>query len=93
VRLIRIPLPILLVILQLPLILDPGWFSHDEIEWLARADVPSWSALPWIGWLDLAPLQYRPLTFNLWLALAHTWPTPAPMHLVWVLPRIRGLLG
>lgn len=84
-RLTRIPLPILLLILQLPLILDPGWFSHDEIEWLARADVPSWSALPWIGWPDLAPLQYRPLTFNLWLALAHTWPTPAPMHLVFVL--------
>ena len=84
-RLTRIPLPILLLILQLPLILSPGWFSHDEIEWLARADAPSWSALPWIAWLDPTPLQYRPLAFNLWLALAHACTKPELMHLVFVL--------
>ena len=84
-RLMRVPLPLLLLALQLPLILNPGYFSHDELQWWARADVPSWSALPWEPWLDLSPLQYRPLTFNLWLVLAHAFAaTPWLMHLVFV---------
>ena len=76
-RVTRIPLVVSLLALQLPLILNPGYFSHDELQWWARADVPSWSALPWIPWLDLSPLQYRPLTFNLWLVLAHAFEVPA----------------
>ena len=84
-RLTRIPLPLLLLALQLPLILNPGYFSHDELQWWARADVPSWSDLPWVAWLDLSPLQYRPLTFNLWLVLAHAFAaTPWLMHFVFV---------
>ena len=84
-RLTRIPLPIWLLLLQLPLIANPGYFSHDDLEWLARADMPSWTALPWIPWLDVSPLQYRPLTFNLWLVLAHAFGTkPELMHLVFV---------
>jgi hypothetical protein len=80
----RIPLPLLLLALQLPLILNPGYFSHDELQWWARADVP-WTDLPWVSWLDLSPLQYRPLTFNLWLLLAHAFAaTPWLMHLVFV---------
>jgi hypothetical protein len=81
----RLPLPILLLILQLPLILNPGYFSHDDLEWIARADVSTWSALPWVSWFDLSPLQYRPLTFNLWLVLAHAFgATPLLMHLACV---------
>jgi hypothetical protein len=84
-RATRIPLPIVLLVLQLPLILNPGYFSHDELQWWARADVPTWSDLPWVPWLDLSPLQYRPLTFNLWLVLAHAFAsTPWLMHLVFV---------
>ncbi len=84
-RLTRIPLPLLLLVLQLPLIANPGYFSHDELQWWARADVPSWADLPWVAWLDLTPLQYRPLTFNLWLVLAHAFAaTPRLMHLVFV---------
>lgn len=83
-RVTRIPLPLLLLALQLPLILNPGYFSHDELQWWSRADVP-WSELPWIPWLDLSPLQYRPLTFNLWLMLAHAFAaTPWLMHLAFV---------
>jgi hypothetical protein len=82
---LRIPLPLLLLVLQLPLVLNPGYFSHDELEWLARADVP-WGALPWVSWRDVAPLQYRPLSFNLWLVLARAFGASAPlMHLVFVL--------
>jgi len=85
VRLTRIPLPVLLLFLQLPLIANSGYFSHDELEWLARADVPSWTALPWVSWLDFSPLQYRPLTFNVWLVLAYTCgSTPELMHFVFV---------
>lgn len=74
-----------LLLAQLPLILNPGYLSHDELEWAARADV-GWSALPWVAWLDPSPLQYRPLTFNLWLVLAHVFaPAPKLMHLVFVL--------
>jgi hypothetical protein len=84
-RIARIRLPLLLLALQLPLILNPGYFSHDELQWWARADVSSWSDLPWVPWLDLTPLQYRPLTFNLWLVLAHAFAaTPRWMHLVFV---------
>ncbi|HET7925401.1 MAG TPA: hypothetical protein VFL30_10915 [Rhodanobacteraceae bacterium] len=80
-----VALAALLLALQLPLILNPGYFSHDELQWWARADVPSWADLPWIPWLDLSPLQYRPLTFNLWLVLAHAFAaTPTLMHLVFV---------
>jgi hypothetical protein len=83
-RAARIPLAILLLVLELPLILNPGYFSHDELQWWARADVPLWD-LPWVSWLDLSPLQYRPLTFNLWLVLAHAFAaTPRLMHLVFV---------
>ena len=78
-------LPVLLLFLQLPLILNPGYFSHDELQWWSRADVPAWTDLPWVPWLDLSPLQYRPLTFNLWLVLAHEFAaTPWLMHLVFV---------
>jgi hypothetical protein len=84
-QLTRIPLALLLLALQLPLILNPGYFSHDELQWWARADVPSWSDIAWIAWLDFSPLQYRPLTFNAWLALAHAFAaTPWQMHLVFV---------
>jgi hypothetical protein len=84
-RLTRVPLAIWLLLLQLPLIVNPGYFSHDELEWLARADAPSWSALPWVSWLDFSPLQYRPLTFNLWLVLAHACASaPQLMHFAFV---------
>jgi hypothetical protein len=56
VRLIRIPPPILLLILQLPLIHNPGWFSQDENRMArTRADAPSWSVPPWAAALDLTP--------------------------------------
>jgi hypothetical protein len=94
----RMPLALVLLVLQLPLILNPGYFSHDELQWWSRADVASWRDLPWVPWLDISPLQYRPLTFNLWLVLAHAFAaTPQLMHLVvvalgtanaWLLARV-----
>ena len=52
-------------LLQLPLALNPGYYSHDELQWAVyaadRVQVP---------WLDLSAFQYRPLTFNLWMLLS-----------------------
>ncbi|MET0230058.1 MAG: hypothetical protein ABW186_03910 [Rhodanobacteraceae bacterium] len=86
--------PLLLLVLELPLILNPGYFAHDELVWLARADVPSWDALQWTAWLDLTPLLYRPLTSNLWLALSHALQTsPHAMHLMIVALGIANAWG
>lgn len=50
----------------------PGYYSHDELQWLGLAQTArSLTALPWVDFADLAPFQYRPLTFNLWLLLAY----------------------
>ncbi|WP_300617459.1 hypothetical protein [Dokdonella sp.] len=74
---------LLLAVLQLPLALNPGYFSHDELQWAARADVSTWSALPWESWTDFGVFQYRPLTFNLWLLLSYAlFATPMGMHAV-----------
>lgn len=82
---LRIALPLVLLALQFPLVLDRGYFSHDELEWLARADA-AWSALPWASWRDVGVLQYRPLTFDIWLLLAHAFGhSTLLMHLAFVL--------
>jgi hypothetical protein len=68
-------------LVQLPLALMPGYFSHDELQWAWRADtVPS---VPW--WDDRTTFQFRPLTFNLWLALSRAlFDTPVLFHSVLV---------
>lgn len=69
------------LVLQLPLILNPGYFAADEMQWWARADVNHMADLPWLPWHDLGVLQYRPLTFNLWLLLAWLFAgAPFAMH-------------
>jgi hypothetical protein len=74
------------VFLQLPLVLNPGYLSFDELQWWDRADVPAFADLPWVPWTDPSAFQYRPLTFNLWLILAHALAAHAvAMHLLFVL--------
>ena len=71
--------------LQLPLIFNPGYLSFDELQWWARADVPSVSDLPWVSFTDLDAFQFRPLTFNLWLLIAHALAAHAfAMHAFFV---------
>lgn len=62
---------LLAVLIQLPLLFNSGYFSHDELQWASRADVASLSAIRWNDWLAFGEYQYRPLTFNLWLLLSH----------------------
>jgi hypothetical protein len=71
---------------QALLAFNPGYFSHDELQWGAAAEVASWRDLPWMGWLDVATFQWRPLTFNLWLLISHRlFEAPVAWHLLWVL--------
>ncbi len=76
-----VPAIMLVVLLaQLPLILNPGYFSHDELQWAVRADAGY--IFPWIG---TDAFQYRPLTFNLWMWLSrHLFAQPQLFHLVLV---------
>lgn len=65
------------LLVQLPLIANPGYFSHDELQWAVRADE---GAPP--GWGDIDALQYRPLTFAVWMGLSRMlFDTPQAFHL------------
>ncbi len=59
------------VLLQLPLVFNPGYFSHDELQWAARANVTSFGDLPWESWIAFDTYQFRPLTFNIWLSMSY----------------------
>lgn len=61
---------VLALLAQLPILLNPGYFSHDELQWAARAGVAG-EPIPWFPWTAIDRFQYRPLTFNLWLWLSH----------------------
>ncbi len=83
-----VPLLVMLLacLAQAVIALNPGYFSHDELQWGAAADVPPGTALPWFPWLDASMLQWRPLTFNGWLLLSNAlFETPRAMHSLWVL--------
>lgn len=74
----RLALPVfaLALLLQLPLALNPGYYSHDELQWatFAQAGMPA-------GWTDPGVFQYRPLTFATWMALSRAlFDTPMLFH-------------
>jgi hypothetical protein len=72
---------LLAFVAQLPLVLNPGYYSHDELQWAARAVHGEWFA-----WSALDAFQYRPLTFNLWVALSKLlFAQPQAFHAVLVL--------
>jgi hypothetical protein len=75
----------LLLVLYLPLASNPGWFSHDELQWGIPAQVARVSDLPWVSWWAVESFQWRPLTFNLWLLASWAlYATPESMHLLWL---------
>lgn len=66
------------LVLQLPLVLNPGYFSHDELQWASAADRGAT-----VDWLDYRAFQYRPLTFQLWLGLSRgLFAKPEAFHAV-----------
>jgi len=67
-----------IVVLQLPLILNPGYYSHDELQWAAFADQGQTVASVWA---QVDTFQYRPVTFSLWLWLSsHLFDHPQAFH-------------
>ena len=69
------------LLLQLPLIFNPGYFSHDELQWASWSVDRAWSDVPWARLSDWESFQYRPLTFNLWMQLSRWFfDTPYLMH-------------
>jgi hypothetical protein len=68
-------------VLQAPLVLNPGYYSHDELQWAYYA---THLGHP-VDWFDIATFQYRPLTFNLWMVLSRwLFDTPQAFHAVLV---------
>src|SRR5690606_29049911 len=66
------------------LALNPGYFSHDELQWAAFGH-GELASLGWVDPRDLSQLQYRPLTFNLWLLLGNAlFAHPQAFHALWV---------
>jgi hypothetical protein len=63
-------------LLLLPLALNPGWYSHDELQWAAFARPLDGVRISG-GWLELQRFQYRPLTFELWLLIG-SWLADLP---------------
>lgn len=81
----RLALAFALVAAQAALWLNPGYFSHDELQWGARAAVEHWRDLPLESFSDWRSFQFRPLTFNLWLLLSHAlFDTPRLFHAILV---------
>jgi hypothetical protein len=76
---------IVAALLQFYLISNPGYFSHDELQWGSRADVAPGVALPTADWANWHAFQYRPLTFTVWLYISHwLFHTPVAFHALWV---------
>lgn len=72
-------------LVQAPLIFNAGYFSHDELQWAAFADLPANQRRPLWDWAVLADFQYRPLTFELWMGLSrYLFAFPPAFHAVLV---------
>ena len=71
------------------LIVNPGYYSHDELSFGFHSQGfgdKALSDINWFSFLNLQAPQYRPITFNLWLFVSHfLFQYPPLFHLVVVL--------
>jgi hypothetical protein len=67
------------------LLANPGYFSHDELQWAVYAGAQPLSAVDWQGPGDWRAFQFRPLALDLWmLMLRALFATPWAMHAAFV---------
>jgi hypothetical protein len=67
------------------LLANPGYFSHDELQWAVFAQAQPLSAVNWQHFGDWQAFQFRPLALDLWmLMLRWLFALPWAMHLVFV---------
>lgn len=67
------------------LLANPGYFSHDELQWAAFAQAGPLATLDWQHFGHWRAFQFRPLTFDLWLLLSRAlFATPWAMHALFV---------
>lgn len=59
-----------ILVLHSPLIFNPGYLSHDELQWAFHATEHKGPAFINPLWADLHAFQYRPLTFSLWMLIS-----------------------
>jgi hypothetical protein len=59
-----------ILLLHSPLIFNPGYLSHDELQWAFQATEHKGPAFINGLWADVHAFQYRPLTFSLWMWLS-----------------------
>ncbi|HET6552162.1 MAG TPA: hypothetical protein VFG49_01375 [Dyella sp.] len=74
------------LLLQSPLIFNPGYLSHDELQWAYYATHSPGGFFGNGLWGDIHAFQYRPLTFSLWMVLSrHLFEHPYAFHAVLVM--------
>ncbi len=73
------------LLVQSMLIFNPGYFSHDELQWAVLATQHQGCAFCNAMWADLHAFQYRPLTFSIWIWLSRRlFEHPYAFHAVLV---------
>lgn len=71
------------VLAQWPLLTNPGYFSHDELQWASFAGDAG--PIQWFSWTAIDTFQFRPLTYNIWLWLSREFfAEPRVFHSVLV---------
>jgi hypothetical protein len=72
-----------ILILHSPLIFNPGYLSHDELQWAYFATEHQGPAFINGLWGDVHAFQYRPLTFSLWMLISrHCFDHPFVFHAI-----------
>jgi hypothetical protein len=77
------------LILNFLLLVNPGYYSHDELGFGFYSQGygdRSLSDIDWFSFFNIQAPQYRPITFNTWLFISHfLFQYPPLFHLVVVL--------
>ena len=83
-----ISLILIACLLNLGIIVNPGYYSHDELGfgyYSQGLGSRRLTEIPWSSIFDFSVPQYRPITFNLWLLTSHFLFNYPPLFHLFVL--------